>query len=195
MRASHLADDIRVRNNELVRYPSGGGFRVRARRSQRQVDTAAGKWRDSGNGGGIVPDESSIFKPASDEEEEGDAGRSSRSRSGSVSSGSLSSASDSYSASSELQDNEATHYADFDARKEKGWVQRHVQGVTPSGVRKQILRKTVRWVASASSLSVIPSLTMPRRNTWIYVVDMQMNMFVGIKHTGVFQHSSCTCRS
>jgi hypothetical protein len=183
MRASHLADDIRVRNNELVRYPSGGGFRVRARRSQRQVDTAAGKWRDSGNGGGIVPDESSIFKPASDEEEEGDAGRSSRSRSGSVSSGSLSSASDSYSASSVLQDNEA------------GWVQRHVQGVTPSGVRKQILRKTVRWVASASSLSVIPSLTMPRRNTWIYVVDMQMNMFVGIKHTGVFQHSSCTCRS
>jgi hypothetical protein len=70
-----------------------------------------------------------------------------------VSSGSLSSASDSYSASSELQDNEATHYADFDARKEKGWVQRHVQGVTPSGVRKQILRKTVRWVAPSLRLS------------------------------------------
>lgn len=190
----NLADNSRVRNDELVRNRSGTGFRVRVRRSQCQVDTAAGKWRDSGNGGGIVPDESSIFNPAS-EDDENEAGRSSRSRSGSVSSGSLSSASDSYSASSELQDNEATHYADFDARKEKGWVQRHVQGVTPSGVRKQILRKTVRWVASASSLSVIPSLTMPRRNTWIYVVDMQLNMFVGIKHTGVFQHSSCACCS
>ncbi|GFZ42631.1 hypothetical protein JCM24511_00348 [Saitozyma sp. JCM 24511] len=166
-RITYLTAEQRL--NYLVKVDDEG--KLRWVRNDELVDTAAGKWRDSGNGGGIVPDESSIFNPASDDDEN-EAGRSSRSRSGSVSSGSLSPASDSYSASSELQDNEATHYADFDARKEKGWVQRHVQGVTPSGVRKQILRKTVR------------------RNTWIYVVDMQLNMFVGIKHTGVFQHSS-----
>lgn len=32
-----------------------------------------------------------------------------------------------------------------------------------------------------------------RGNTWIYASDMKMNMFVGIKKRGVFQHSSCEC--
>lgn len=31
-----------------------------------------------------------------------------------------------------------------------------------------------------------------RTNTWIYVSDMKLNIFVGIKTSGVFQHSSCT---
>lgn len=34
-----------------------------------------------------------------------------------------------------------------------------------------------------------------RRNTWIYVSDMKMNMFVGIKNSGIFQHSSCACHT
>jgi hypothetical protein len=108
-----------------------------------QVDTAAGKWRDAGNGGGIIPDETSIFHPREDRNGEppGRHPEAIESRS-SISSTSLS---DSYSASSSLQDNEDTHYAGFDAREEnKGWVKRHVKGTTPGGVRKQILRKTVR---------------------------------------------------
>ena len=31
----------------------------------------------------------------------------------------------------------------------------------------------------------------PRRNTWIYVSDLKMNIFIGIKKSGSFQHSSC----
>jgi hypothetical protein len=31
-----------------------------------------------------------------------------------------------------------------------------------------------------------------RSNTWIYVSDMKMNIFIGIKTSGNFQHSSCT---
>jgi hypothetical protein len=30
-----------------------------------------------------------------------------------------------------------------------------------------------------------------RSNTWIYVSDMKMNIFIGIKTSGNFQHSSC----
>lgn len=48
--------------------------------------------------------------------------------------------SDSYSAESDLQSNEDSHYAG--AQNEAGtW-----RGVTPAGVRDQLLRKTIRWV-------------------------------------------------
>jgi len=44
--------------------------------------------------------------------------------------------------------------------------------MTPKGMMDRLLRKTVR------------------KNTWIYVADKSFNVFIGIKETGTFQHSS-----
>ncbi|CAE7213769.1 unnamed protein product [Rhizoctonia solani] len=45
---------------------------------------------------------------------------------------------------------------------------------TSTGIMERLLRKTVK------------------KNTWIYVCDMKRNLFIGIKETGAFQHSSFT---
>lgn len=96
------------------------------------VDTAAGKWKDGGYGSGIVP-------TTDDDEDEDDQG-------GAANSGSDTSSvvSDTYSAiSSDLQENEDTHYAGNEGEND-GWLAKKTQGITPSGIRKKLLRKTVR---------------------------------------------------
>jgi hypothetical protein len=103
--------DGRVRNNELV-------------------DTAAGKWKDAGNGGGIVEDDSE--GQDDDQQQANDSDVSSL-------------LSDSYSAtSSDLQDNADTHYVGLDTTKERSWLEKKTHGITPAGIRKELLRKTVR---------------------------------------------------
>ncbi|RXK41274.1 hypothetical protein M231_01424 [Tremella mesenterica] len=158
-RITYLSADQRL--NYLVNVDRDG--RLRWARNDELVDTAAGKWHDAGNGGGIIPDNPIEQINQGDGQEQrfvdDTAPRSSRS-------------SVSYSAGSDLQDNEDTHYVGLDKDKGRNWLQRKTKGITPSGIRNDLLRKTVR------------------RNTWIYVCDMKMNMFVGIKKSGLFQHSS-----
>ncbi|WWD16577.1 hypothetical protein CI109_101005 [Kwoniella shandongensis] len=164
------------RLNYLVKVDRGG--RLRWVRNDELVDTAAGKWRDSGDGSGIVPDDSTTepqpelakkpsevrygVKDETSDREEGESSSDSSTKS-------ISSAS--YSAGSDLDDNEDTHYAGLD-KEDDGWWEKRKKRLTPGGIRKELLRKTVR------------------RNTWIYVSDMNLNLFVGIKQSGSFQHSS-----
>jgi hypothetical protein len=95
------------------------------------VDTAAGKWKDGGHGTGIFP------LTAEDDDEEEVAGDDRSDSSWQLS--------DTYSAiSSDSQDDEATHYAGMDKEKEQSWLSKKTEGLTPAGIRKQLLRKTVR---------------------------------------------------
>lgn len=50
----------------------------------------------------------------------------------------------SYSAGSDLDDNEATHYAGLDEREEQNGLSEKTHTITPNGIRKALLRKTVR---------------------------------------------------
>jgi len=109
------------------------------------VDTARQRWKDSGDGSGIIPDQTFLQRLRSDEPDaphknvnptEDDASDYSVS---SMSSGS-------YSARSDLDDNEDTHYAGLPNDEDRGWLSRKVKGVTPAGIRKEMLRKTVRYV-------------------------------------------------
>ncbi|WVQ78707.1 hypothetical protein IAT38_000794 [Cryptococcus sp. DSM 104549] len=184
-RITYLSAEQRL--NYLVKVDKAG--LLRWARNNELVDTAAGKWKDAGDGQGIIPDEGD-----SDSDEDGEGHKeppplprdpyatTSRtpwrrhghlhrpSTSHSTSTSSLSS--DSYSAqSSDLDENEDTHYVGLD-KPEQGWWAQRRKKVTPGGMRKELLRKTVR------------------RNTWIYVSDMKLNLFVGIKKSGTFQHSS-----
>jgi len=68
-----------------------------------------------------------------------------------------------------LQENQQTHYTDDQPTSKIGKLK---QKFTLKGASQRMLRKTVA------------------KNTWIYVSDMQYNLFVGIKSTGTFQHSS-----
>ncbi|CAK5280496.1 unnamed protein product [Mycena citricolor] len=68
-------------------------------------------------------------------------------------------------------DTAATHYAG--PQKGKYRITREFRKrFTLRGVVDRLLRKTVR------------------KNTWIYVSDKHFNIFIGIKKTGTFQHSS-----
>jgi hypothetical protein len=89
-----------------------------------------------------------------------------------------------------LQENHHTHYTDDQPTSKLGKLK---QKFTLKGASQRMLRKTVA------------------KNTWIYVSDMQCeawfhrllevsliapgstsdNLFVGIKTTGTFQHTSC----
>ncbi|WVR03884.1 hypothetical protein IAU60_000883 [Kwoniella sp. DSM 27419] len=174
------------RLNYLIKVDRDG--RLRWARNDELVDTAAGKWKDGGQGTGIYPFDSATDDGHGDEPgEERDrhdgsaytgtsktprSTRSSPSRSREEESDGASSSSVSYSASSDLDDNEDTHYAGLDQPDDRGWSARKKERLTPGGIRKELLRKTVR------------------RNTWIYVSDMKLNLFVGIKTSGTFQHSS-----
>jgi hypothetical protein len=44
---------------------------------------------------------------------------------------------------------------------------------------------------SSHLITLSGELAEDRSNTWIYVSDMKMNIFIGIKTSGNFQHSSC----
>ncbi|KAL5518972.1 hypothetical protein ACEPAH_655 [Sanghuangporus vaninii] len=131
---------------------------LRWERNNELVDTTAGRWRDSGDGSGIVPfdvvagDTPVIHRTSF----ELDPSRSDRLST--VSAGS--------------QDSQnATHYVETSKNKNpiQRWIRRHL---TIKGWTELLLRKTVR------------------RNTWIYVADRQFNLYIGIKDTGTFQHSS-----
>jgi len=73
--------------------------------------------------------------------------------------------------SSSYQGNAATHYTGQTKGRYK-WTRYLRQHYTPHGIMDRLLRKTVK------------------RNTWIYVSDKNFNLFIGIKETGSFQHSS-----
>lgn len=179
------------RLNYLVKVDKDG--LLRWARNSELVDTAAGKWRDSGDCSGIVPEET--WKELHPEEAEREA-ELYRTGAGSSSDLSISSMSSGWSAQSGLQENESTHYDEYNGDNLKGWLGRKVEGVTPAGVKKQLLRKTLKYVAQIlrtyRSGRMVADHT--RRNTWIYVSDMKLNMFIGIKQTGTFQHSSCQYR-
>ncbi|WVQ74548.1 hypothetical protein IAR50_004149 [Cryptococcus sp. DSM 104548] len=180
-RITYLTAEKRL--NYLVKVDNDG--LLRWARTGELVDTAAGQWQDAGDGGGIIP----AGQDEEDDEEDdipvsGDPyaapkkhlpkPKLSLATSHSQSNASTSSfSSDSWSAqSSDLDENEDTHYVGLDRTNNGSWLSRHRKKITPGGVRKELLRKTVR------------------RNTWIYVSDMKMNMFVGMKKSGTFQHSS-----
>ncbi|OCF30327.1 IQ domain-containing calmodulin-binding protein [Kwoniella heveanensis BCC8398] len=186
-RITYLSAEQRL--NYLVKVDKDG--LLRWARNNELVDTAAGKWRDSGEGKGIIPDEGDDTNETSRDTRPVAPGdpyastsktpwqaRRARPRTGEdadeyTGSDSDSGSSASYSASSDLDDNEDTHYVGLDKEEEeKGWLAKRTKKYTPGGMRKELLRKTVR------------------RNTWIYVSDMNLNLFVGIKKSGTFQHSS-----
>lgn len=109
-----------------------------------QVDTAAGKWRDSGDGTGIIPDDSyKGLNPITEEQAYSSrAYRMAMPQSNSSDACSVSSwSSDSYSDGS-LQEMEDSHYTGGKIRK--GFWERKVKGVTPAGVRDELLRKTIK---------------------------------------------------
>nr|GAT44123.1 predicted protein [Mycena chlorophos] len=74
------------------------------------------------------------------------------------------------SADSSALDTAATHYAG--PRGKTKLTREFRKRFTLRGVVDRLLRKTVR------------------KNTWIYCSDKHFNIFIGIKHTGTFQHSS-----
>ncbi|KAK7468805.1 hypothetical protein VKT23_003306 [Stygiomarasmius scandens] len=79
--------------------------------------------------------------------------------------------SSSSSSSSSEESNAAMHYAGPPKGKNR-WSRAFHKYFTVKGLLDRMLRKTVR------------------RNTWIYVTDKNYNLFIGIKDTGTFQHSS-----
>jgi hypothetical protein len=102
-----------------------------------QVDTARNRWKDSGDGSGIIPDQPMLERLRSDHTEPATSDDISD-----YSVHSMSSAS--YSAESDLDDNEDTHYAGLPKDEDQGWLAKTAKGVTPAGIRKELLRKTVR---------------------------------------------------
>lgn len=109
-----------------------------------QVDTARQRWKDSGDGTGVVPDQTFLERLRSDDTTPS-AKPASNPTEDNVSDYSVDSMSSaSYSAESDLDDNEDTHYAGLPNDDDRGWLSKKVKGVTPAGIRKELLRKTVR---------------------------------------------------
>ncbi|WVO13258.1 hypothetical protein L204_100871 [Cryptococcus depauperatus] len=164
---------VEQRFNYLIKVDKHG--LLRWARNNELVDTAARRWKDTGNGQGIVPydsaDDSAEDNPPRSPKDPYAVPRRHHLYKIPKQSSTFSFSSDTYSAQSDLDDNEDTHYMNLD-KKSEGWLDRGRKKITPGGVRKELLRKTVR------------------RNTWIYVSDMKLNLFVGIKKSGTFQHSS-----
>lgn len=70
------------------------------------------------------------------------------------------------------EDNQITHYNSVPQRSSNKLTKMLREHFTIGGIQERLLRKTTK------------------RNTWIYVADRKMNLYVGIKDTGTFQHSS-----
>jgi len=70
------------------------------------------------------------------------------------------------------RDNQPDHYTSVPKRSSNKFTKVLREHFTPGGIQERLLRKTTK------------------RNTWIYVADRKMNIYVGIKDTGTFQHSS-----
>jgi hypothetical protein len=109
-----------------------------------QVDTARNRWKDSGDGSGIIPDQPMLERLRSDDSAPATPTPDDISD---YSVHPMSSAS--YSAESDLDDNEDTHYAGLPKDEDQGWLAKRAKGVTPAGIRKELLRKTVRYVSSS----------------------------------------------
>ncbi|KAG8691930.1 hypothetical protein FRC11_004859 [Ceratobasidium sp. 423] len=128
-------------------------------RNNELVDTRSNRWKDAGNGRGIIPMTPEEMRGAGIAEAPAKHGRI----------GFHSDSSDSL-----LNSGEA-HYVDTITKpgdsKLKQTMRTHF---TSTGIMERLLRKTVK------------------KNTWIYVCDMKRNLFIGIKDTGAFQHSSFT---
>jgi hypothetical protein len=112
-----------------------------------QVDTARQRWKDSGDGTGVVPDQIFLNRLRS-EDSTPSTKTALEDNVSDYSVDSMSSAS--YSADSDLDDNADTHYAGLPKDSERGWLSKKVKGVTPAGIRKELLRKTVRYVVLIS---------------------------------------------
>ncbi|CAE6525112.1 unnamed protein product [Rhizoctonia solani] len=77
--------------------------------------------------------------------------------------------------SNSLLDSGEAHYVDTVNKPGDGKLKQTMRSYfTSKGIMERLLRKTVK------------------KNTWIYVCDMKRNLFIGIKETGAFQHSSFT---
>lgn len=167
-RIEYLSAD--QRRNYIVDIKDG---KLYWRRNGKRVDTAKGKHKDLGHGRGIVelgPEEQEEQERLRRERKEqrriGSANRSSSSLSSS-SSGSSSSSSSSDSEEEEQEKAEAAHYgAELSKRRKR------IGMLSSKGFMDHLLRKTVR-----------PS-------TWIYVLNARRELYIGIKTTGKFQHSS-----
>ncbi|CAO1618822.1 unnamed protein product [Parajaminaea phylloscopi] len=133
------------------------------RRNGKPIDTTKGKFKDLGDGQGIVelgPEEQA-------EEERIKRERLAQRRASSDSVSSFSSDSSFESAMSDEEKREAKHYgAELSKRR------RRIGMLTSKGWMDALLRKTVQG------------------NTWIYVLNSRRELYVGIKQTGKFQHSS-----
>lgn len=131
-----------------------------------RIDTTE-KWKDSIHG--IVPasDPTPAFRPKSDNPNQPrlfqDDG--SRSQSSNSNSSSLTGASE-----SELEAARAAKYASPGFTDAKGY--KKVTHISASTIFNTLLRKSVR------------------KNTWIFVADTNFRLYVGIKDSGAFQHSS-----
>ena len=116
------------------------------------MDTARDRWRDSGDGTGIIQDQSFLERLKSDSSDQTAQTSHGKGRkdlgdpdSDARSDYSLSSfSSGSYSADTDLDDNEDTHYAGLPRKEDQSWFDRKIKGITPGGIRKELLRKTVR---------------------------------------------------
>ncbi|KAK1834866.1 hypothetical protein QBC39DRAFT_389218 [Podospora conica] len=132
-----------------------------------RIDTTE-KWKDSVHG--IVPaddDTTPAFQPPADDTGTrllGEGSSDSDSDSSSSSSSSSDSSTDSETAA------QAIHYATPSLDAAKGV--KKIKHVTVATLFDKLLRKSVR------------------RNTWIFVVDTSFRLYVGIKNSGAFQHSS-----
>lgn len=130
-----------------------------------RIDTTE-KWKDSVHG--IVPaDDTSTpeFRPPA-----GDTGTRLLGDSSTDSDSSSSSSSSSDSSIDSETAAEAAHYATPSLDTAKGV--KKIKHVTVATLFDKLLRKSVR------------------RNTWIFVVDTSFRLYVGIKNSGAFQHSS-----
>jgi hypothetical protein len=65
---------------------------------------------------------------------------------------------------------ESQHYVNSDLNSARGW--RKIKHISASTVANKLLQKSVR------------------PNSWIFVADTSFRLYVGIKHSGAFQHSS-----
>ncbi|KAN0059621.1 hypothetical protein ACQY0O_008190 [Thecaphora frezii] len=151
------------RQNYIVDIRQG---RLYWRRNGKPVDTAKGKHRDLGEGRGIVD-----LGPDEQRDEEARIKRQALERG--ISEDSLDSVLDSTSSSDdeEIGGKERTKEAHHYQSKRTG-KKRHLDFLSPSNWADMMLRKTIG------------------SNTWIYVFNHRGELYVGLKQTGYFQHSS-----
>ncbi|KAL7620411.1 hypothetical protein AAE478_009406 [Parahypoxylon ruwenzoriense] len=131
-----------------------------------RIDTTE-KWKDSIHGVVPVEDPTPVFSPDVETRVQARPGVDSPSEPRNHSNSSPSSAS---SRESELEAAMAAKYADPDFDNAKGV--KKIRRVSVATIFNKLLRKTVR------------------KNTWIFVADTSFRLYVGIKSSGAFQHSS-----